>query len=488
MPVVGQVAGADPHRDVHRAAERHQQPGLTGAEPDPHRPGGDERAERVGRGAGQHDRQHGHQQGGPRRPVQAELRAPDGGPRRGGLAETGDHGDRPAQRGGREGPAPADHGGHHRHREAGDHDRERDRRLLDAEAQPAAVRRHDLRHRQVRGDLAGRVADAEQHHQRHQRGPRRHQRHSGAAGGGEGAGQDGGGTPTQPVHRAPAEERGQRGCAEERRDRDAEPARAESQLVADQHRLRPEQEDRQRPERGHRAGAEHGPQQRGDAGHRDRICRGTGTAAFSQIRVDVDDRTILGGHTDRGGSMSLDAPHQVADQDRGSARDRAATATVLAFAAMLWCSWGLTEPPPSWVRPLDVAVYLAVATTVVAAALAWRRRHGRSAMADAEVRARYLRVVGIEGLAIGVGVVLLIVLGLPEQIPSWTLLVVGVHFVPLGRAFRVPELTPCGVVCAVLAVAAAVLGVADVVAPNAVAGGLGGIAMLATALVCLARR
>jgi hypothetical protein len=43
-------------------------------------------------------------------------------------------------------------------------------------------------------------------------------------------------------------------------------------------------------------------------------------------------------------------------------------------------------------------------------------------------------------------------------------------------------------VCAVLAVAAAVLGVADVVAPNAVAGGLGGIAMLATALVCLARR
>jgi hypothetical protein len=186
--------------------------------------------------------------------------------------------------------------------------------------------------------------------------------------------------------------------------------------------------------------------------------------------------------------MSLDAPHQVADQDRGTARDRAATATVLAFAAMLWCSWGLTEPPPSWVRPLDVAVYLAVATTVVAAALAWRRRHGRSAMADAEVRARYLRVVGIEGLAIGVGVVLLIVLGPPEQIPSWTLLVVGVHFVPLGRAFRVPELTPCGLVCALLAVAAAALGAADVVAPNAVAGGIGGIAMLATALVCLARR
>lgn len=180
------------------------------------------------------------------------------------------------------------------------------------------------------------------------------------------------------------------------------------------------------------------------------------------------------------------------DTITGTGRDRAATALVLAAAAALWCTWGLAEPPVSWRLPIEVAAYLAVAVAVLAGVLTWRRRHQPTAMADPAVRRSYLRVVGVESAAICVGAVVAGASGHPALIPAWILLVVGVHFVPLGRSLAVPELVTAGVLCAAVAVVAAVAGVvgevaSGAVAPSAVAGGVGGLVMLVTAAACLVR-
>ena len=69
----------------------------------------------------------------------------------------------------------------------------------------------------------------------------------------------------------------------------------------------------------------------------------------------------------------------------------------------------------------------------------------------------------------------------------WILLVVGVHFVPLGRLFNSVDLLWSGLVLCAVAVAAAVTGAVTAVAPSAVTGGFGGLVLVVTAVTSLRR-
>ena len=111
--------------------------------------------------------------------------------------------------------------------------------------------------------------------------------------------------------------------------------------------------------------------------------------------------------------------------------DLAITALVLSVAAIAWFGWGQAEPPSGW-SPVFAA---------------------------GEIR----------------------------LLPAWILLVVGVHFLPLGRVFRIAELYSAGVAVSVIAIAAAITGAATSVAPSTVAGAGGGLVCLITALLCLRR-
>ena len=76
-------------------------------------------------------------------------------------------------------------------------------------------------------------------------------------------------------------------------------------------------------------------------------------------------------------------------------------------------------------------------------------------MDDARLRRGYWQVVAAEVIAIVAGNVALGLGGHPAYAPAWTLLVVGVHFLPLARMFRIPGLTAAGLVLAAAAAGAA---------------------------------
>jgi hypothetical protein len=71
--------------------------------------------------------------------------------------------------------------------------------------------------------------------------------------------------------------------------------------------------------------------------------------------------------------------------------------------------------------------------------------------------------------------------------PPWILLVVGVHFVPLGRLFGSADLLWAGLVLAAVAIAGAVTGAVSAVAPAAVTGAFGGLVLVAAAAASLGR-
>jgi hypothetical protein len=73
---------------------------------------------------------------------------------------------------------------------------------------------------------------------------------------------------------------------------------------------------------------------------------------------------------------------------------------------------------------------------------------------------------------------LLAITGHSDYIAVWILFVVGVHFVPLGRLFRIRSLVVVGVVLIPVSVAAAVIGLVWTVLPSAIAGGIGGLLLV----------
>jgi hypothetical protein len=166
-------------------------------------------------------------------------------------------------------------------------------------------------------------------------------------------------------------------------------------------------------------------------------------------------------------------------------RDQAVTALILAIAAMAWFGWGQAEPPAAWSLPLTIGTFAAIAVAVGAGVIVARVRRCDTAMADPAARRGYGITVGTEAAACALGAAALGLTGQSPFIASWILLVVGVHFLPLGRLFGSAQLLWAGPALAVVAVAATVTGMASDVAPSAVTGAFGGLVCIACATACL---
>lgn len=99
-------------------------------------------------------------------------------------------------------------------------------------------------------------------------------------------------------------------------------------------------------------------------------------------------------------------------------------------------------------------------------------------MEDPRVRRSYWLTGAVEVVLIVGGNLLLAAVGQQAYVAAWTLFVVGVHFIPLAKIFHGRALALTGVVVAVVAVAAACLGLASDLAPSAAAGAGGGVVFI----------
>jgi hypothetical protein len=171
----------------------------------------------------------------------------------------------------------------------------------------------------------------------------------------------------------------------------------------------------------------------------------------------------------------------------GSPRDLAVTALILGIAAMMWFGWGQAQPPAGWAVPLTVGTFVAIPVAGFAGSIVARFRNGATALAERRVRRSYAITVGIEVAACGLGALGLGLAGHAPYIAPWILLVVGVHFVPLGRLFGESQLLWAGLALSAVAAAATVTGVVSDVAPSAVSGAFGGLVCVTCAAACLRR-
>ncbi|TWP35582.1 hypothetical protein [Leekyejoonella antrihumi] len=154
-------------------------------------------------------------------------------------------------------------------------------------------------------------------------------------------------------------------------------------------------------------------------------------------------------------------------------------AMVLAFAGIAWFGWAQDDPPSSWVPYLAAGSMLSALLLIALVVLLVRRRTtSGSPMSDPGTRRGYWITVGMEVVLIVGGNLLLAALGHPEYDAAWTLLVVGVHFVPLAKIFHARGLALTGVLVAIVAVAAAGLGLAGALTPSAGAGAGGGVVFI----------
>lgn len=145
----------------------------------------------------------------------------------------------------------------------------------------------------------------------------------------------------------------------------------------------------------------------------------------------------------------------------------------------------------SW--PLVGRVAGVVVTAALAAGVFWVARNGNVQGDVPEggfTGRRYWNIVGFEGLALFGGLVVInAALGEPKFAVPWIALVVAVHFVVLGQAWRIPLYRTLGYVQSLLGVAGFGLAAtgATLNTVNVVAGVLSGVALFATVAVAVVR-
>jgi hypothetical protein len=165
-------------------------------------------------------------------------------------------------------------------------------------------------------------------------------------------------------------------------------------------------------------------------------------------------------------------------------RGRGIAAVIEGIFAAMWFGWAQSEPP-GWLVPiLIVGSVLGALVAVGGLVLAVRSPSGSSPMADPAVRRRYNIVVGIEAAAIFAGAALLGQLA-PDFIAAWIALIVGLHFVPLGRFFGERLLEVSGWAVTAVAVLAAVTAATTDSSSSTVAGVGTGLILLVTGVLSL---
>jgi hypothetical protein len=148
-------------------------------------------------------------------------------------------------------------------------------------------------------------------------------------------------------------------------------------------------------------------------------------------------------------------------------------------------SGGLPGNWPLIVRTAGAVVAVALLVAVLRTA---RRGEAGGVPGGGFADRRYWNIVGIEGLALFGGLAVLnAVLGRPEFAVPWIALVVGVHFVVLGKAWRLEIFTWLGIAQTVLGVTGFVLAAtgASTTTVEFVSGVLSGVALFATVAAAL---
>lgn len=167
--------------------------------------------------------------------------------------------------------------------------------------------------------------------------------------------------------------------------------------------------------------------------------------------------------------------------DRPAVPDLCATAGVLGIAAAAWFAWSLAGGELSTVV-MVIAAALGLGTGIVGFVLR-RRADGTSVHSGNPASYRtYNRSVLFEVAAILAGNLVLGRLGLGDYIPAWTMAMMGLHFVPLARLYRIGALRVLGFVVVALSGIGALAGLTGLAMPATVCCSLGGLAMLITAL------
>lgn len=147
--------------------------------------------------------------------------------------------------------------------------------------------------------------------------------------------------------------------------------------------------------------------------------------------------------------------------------------------------------PGSW--PLVVRVAGGVVGAVLLAGVVWVARKGEVKGEVPEggfVGRRYWNIVGVEGIALFGGLMVINgALKQPEFAVPWIALVVGVHFIVLGKVWRIDVHVWLGIVQTVLGLVGFVLVAAgaSLATVNLVAGVLSGVALYAAGAIGLLR-
>ena len=165
------------------------------------------------------------------------------------------------------------------------------------------------------------------------------------------------------------------------------------------------------------------------------------------------------------------------------AKDHLSMAVVLSAASIAWFGWGhqggLAE---WWLRAGMVAGAIALAIAIGRL----RQVPVRPTLAtDPAARRIYWVAVAAEVGLILLGMVVLAQTGNPLYTSTWTLFVVGVHFLPFVRPFSAPLLRYAALACVIVAAVALWAGLAGWAPAPTVAGAGGGIVLLGFALSLL---
>lgn len=180
-----------------------------------------------------------------------------------------------------------------------------------------------------------------------------------------------------------------------------------------------------------------------------------------------------------------------------SGKDVAATVMVMGFASTPWFGWA----HQAGIVALQIPLALGMAAGIVLGVTGFVARGRLHTLAARgvlvsrsvhEIRTRasnrvYFAALGFEVVFAFGGAFTLGRMGRPEHVIAWVMLIMGIHFIPLARLYRIPELVGAGLLCIALSLSGALTGIFGGLDPAAIAGTGAGVVLLLTGLICAAR-